>query len=392
MNTAAAIIDALEKQIGDGCRLAHFTLDMGEPVGDQPPGGDTRWHQIALEGEWSGHWLGAFKLTAEHFEQMSFNFDQLNNDTLVDYEHSSLNPFLGKAPAAGWINAMQPRMTDQGAALFARVNWTPNATAHIQSREYRYLSPTIMFRTRDRQSGADVGASIHSVALTNTPFLDELPEVRLNSLAQRLVGNPPTIQQRKEAMNKEQLKKLAKQLGLSADASAETILEAAARFAADASALQMVANAIGADEGADGAAIVEAVNQRSSVPTGHTTILLTDLATLRASASTSKKLRAESLIARATQAGKIVEQNRDWATALAESDPDAFEQWETSAPAVVPTTVVQPANRTTSGGSTGPSDAEIDAKIAELTDAERANVLREGIDLRAHVRNNWDFF
>jgi phage I-like protein len=85
---------------------------------------------------------------------------------LVDYEHQS---FLGKnsgspAIAAGWIVGMQGR--EDG--IWALVEWTEKAAAHIKAREYRYLSP-VLFHSPD---GAVT--RIENVALTNSPNLHEM--------------------------------------------------------------------------------------------------------------------------------------------------------------------------------------------------------------------------
>jgi phage I-like protein len=85
---------------------------------------------------------------------------------LVDYEHQS---FLGKhsgspAIAAGWIVGMQARQD----GIWALVEWTEKAAAHIKAREYRYLSPVLLH--------APDGAvtRIDNVALTNSPNLNEM--------------------------------------------------------------------------------------------------------------------------------------------------------------------------------------------------------------------------
>jgi phage I-like protein len=85
---------------------------------------------------------------------------------LVDYEHQS---FLGKhsgspAIAAGWIVGMQAR--EDG--IWALVEWTEKAAAHIKAREYRYLSPVLL------HSPDGAVTRIENVALTNSPNLHEM--------------------------------------------------------------------------------------------------------------------------------------------------------------------------------------------------------------------------
>lgn len=142
-------------------------------------GPSVAWHQVAVEGSWQGHWQGPFSITPDTMRQMAEYRGAQAIDPPVDYEHASL--FADRSPAAGWIKSLDQRKGDDGSqSLWAQIEWTDAAADHIRAREYRYLSPTIVWNTRDRKSGKMGGASLHSVALTNKPFLHELPEVRLN--------------------------------------------------------------------------------------------------------------------------------------------------------------------------------------------------------------------
>ena len=57
------------------------------------------------------------------------------------------------------------------------VEWTEAASAAIKSREYRYLSPVLVYNGVDATTGKRVSCFLHSAALTNTPFLDGIREV-----------------------------------------------------------------------------------------------------------------------------------------------------------------------------------------------------------------------
>ena len=85
---------------------------------------------------------------------------------MVDYEHQTqLAAQNGRpAPAAGWITSLE---WEEGRGLFAGVDWTDKARAHIRTGEYRYISPVFAF---DRQSGAVL--RLICAALTNHPALD----------------------------------------------------------------------------------------------------------------------------------------------------------------------------------------------------------------------------
>ena len=64
---------------------------------------------------------------------------------------------------------------------------TDRARALIESREYRYISPAINWAGRDKRTGKISGTTLTSVALTNRPFLEELPQIRLSDPTFQLV-------------------------------------------------------------------------------------------------------------------------------------------------------------------------------------------------------------
>ncbi|MBE3022932.1 phage protease [Campylobacter sp. 7477a] len=129
---------------------------------------------LAVTGEWKGHYAGEFRIDSADIEKMKLNFDARKIDLVIDYEHQTL---MGReAPAAGWVKSMSIKE----GKLYGMVSWTARAKEYIKNGEYRYLSPVFNFGARDNKSGAWIGCEIESVALTNTPFLDELDEVRAN--------------------------------------------------------------------------------------------------------------------------------------------------------------------------------------------------------------------
>jgi len=136
----------------------------------------TKWVKIGVEGEWEGHNNGSFKTTTPIFEKMVENFEKSNVDLVVDYEHSTLNE--PKAIASGWISRNPLGLKVENGELWAKIEWTKEAQKHIENKEYKYLSPVFIFDTTDRSTGQGIGATLHSVALTNTPFLEELGAIQ----------------------------------------------------------------------------------------------------------------------------------------------------------------------------------------------------------------------
>lgn len=155
-----------------------------------------KWQTIAVVGKWKGHSNGAFELKKEDLEQMILNFKNSEaSEIVVDYEHATL--YGSKAEAAGWLKELKLN----GNSLQAKIDWLDDAKELIKSKKYKYLSPVIDPNTIDQVTGDNIGWSLHSVALTNKPFFEELDEVRINK-------NP--IQNKENTLDKGQLEELKK--------------------------------------------------------------------------------------------------------------------------------------------------------------------------------------
>lgn len=143
---------------------------------------DTPWLKIGVTGKWDGHLNGTFEMNQTIFEQMIANYERGGIDLVVDYEHQTL---LGDiAPASGWIRKDPLSLKAENGELFAQIAWTDRAKEMIASGEYRYLSPVFAPNSISQADGSNIGWTLHSVALTNKPFLEELGEVWLNKLTQ----------------------------------------------------------------------------------------------------------------------------------------------------------------------------------------------------------------
>lgn len=140
------------------------------------------WLKIGVTGKWEGHGAGSFEMNQIIFEQMVANYERSGIDIVCDYEHQTL--FGGEAPASGWILKDPISLKAENGELFAQIEWTDRAKAMIMSGEYRYMSPVFAPNTLSQTDGSNIGWILHSVALTNKPFLEELDEVRLNKLTQ----------------------------------------------------------------------------------------------------------------------------------------------------------------------------------------------------------------
>jgi len=162
---------------------------------------------ILVTGSWvkSGREVS---FTRDDLRQAVANFRKLaNHDLNVDYDHAceDLERASGEpTPSAGRIVALDEpeefRDTGHGKRetgrdpdvsripypvtryiLFGRYEPTDRARRLIKSREYRYVSAAFAKDYPDRKTGDSQGMTLTSVALTNQPFLDELPEIWLST-------------------------------------------------------------------------------------------------------------------------------------------------------------------------------------------------------------------
>lgn len=124
-----------------------------------------------------GKWIINAELAAALVAQV----DAAKTPLVIDYEHQTLRSAENgqPAPASGWFSKVEWR---EGAGLYAvGVEWTTNAAAMIEAKEYRFISPVFRYNKR-----GEVRQLLHA-ALTNTPALDDMDEVML-AAASRLAS------------------------------------------------------------------------------------------------------------------------------------------------------------------------------------------------------------
>jgi phage I-like protein len=131
--------------------------------------------KVAVLGKWDGHSKGSFEVDKKSMDEMLANFNNQSIDTVCDYEHQTLTGET--APASGWIKSL----AIENDVLYAFVEWTDKAKEMIENKEYKYVSPVYQFNTTDRATNKNIGLTLHSLSLTNRPFLEELGEVVANS-------------------------------------------------------------------------------------------------------------------------------------------------------------------------------------------------------------------
>lgn len=186
--------------------------ELDNDTGDESGAGETRFIRIVPVGYFPNHAI-PHDITREHIEQMAVNARDAGTDILFDYEHKSL---WGDTKAAGWGERSTIEAREDGLYI-QYPTFTPAAANAIKDKEYRYLSPVYKFGQRDKQ-GREIGAVLHSVALTNKPYMDrEIDHI----------GNSQHSDQRIDMkLSKDSLAKL----GLPEDATEQQVNEAIANF------------------------------------------------------------------------------------------------------------------------------------------------------------------
>lgn len=139
-------------------------------------------------------------------------------DLPIDLEHATeLKAPKGEpAPAAGWIKALENR---QGT-IWGRVEWNASGKDLVGSKQYRYLSPVILY---NKESGEIAGLT--SVGLTNRPNLN------LQALNQQQGESSPQGQDPKE--NSMNIKALLAAMGLPETATEAEALNAIQKMKSD---------------------------------------------------------------------------------------------------------------------------------------------------------------
>ncbi len=97
-------------------------------------------------------------------EKIVQHFAELGRDLPIDVEHASEHkaPNGEPAPAVGWVSGIESR----DGAIWGRITWNNKGRTLVSEKEYRYLSPVILYRPEDKMI-----LGLTSVGLTNQPNL-----------------------------------------------------------------------------------------------------------------------------------------------------------------------------------------------------------------------------
>jgi len=174
--------------------------------------------QVAQLGRYHDPRYGDFAITAADVANWSkLLTTHFPGRVPIDLDHSTDKG--GSSEAAAWIVGLQR----DGNDVYADVEWTPVGESAVREKRYLYISPTFKADLHDEQ-GRSLGPALLRAALTNNPFLRQMPAVSLSAgpaFAERIAEPPDS----RRAMP-DLLKKLAAQFGLPEDADETKVLAA----------------------------------------------------------------------------------------------------------------------------------------------------------------------
>ena len=274
---------------------------------------------------------------------------------VIDYDHQTLHAKTNgqKAPASGWILSAEWR---DGEGLFAQVDWTDAAKAHIAAREYQYISPVMQY---DRDTGQVHGVAL--AALVNYPAL-----TGMHAAVAQLAAQFDSHDQEQSDMNL--LVALATLLALPADATEAAVIAAVTALQKPAPLTAALATALNLQSTADEATALSAIATLKA-PKADEAALATVVALQGQVAALTTRLNDDALakvIADAEAAGKITPATKQVMVDLGRKDMATLSTVIASLP-VIPGLAGQSGGR--DPGAAG-GDAVVTAALA--TDMQRA--------------------
>lgn len=176
--------------------------------------GTSSWIQLMPLGTYDHPVYGTIEITPERCQRFATNVNSKVRevDLDIDYDHK-----MHSGEAAGWIKQAEARPD----GLWGLVEWTPKAKDQIASRAYKYFSPEFVDEWKHPKSGVVYQDVLNGGGITNRPYLKDILPLNLSEYMQAGENNEGS-----RTVNPDQLKELAKLLGLPEDATGDQILGA----------------------------------------------------------------------------------------------------------------------------------------------------------------------
>lgn len=291
----------------------------------------------------------AWLTNAEIAARLIADIEALANPIVIDYEHQTLLSAENgqKAPAAGWFTAAGMEWRE-GEGLFAKVEWTDIAKLHIDAKEYRFISPVILY---DKKTGAV--KKIINAALTNNAAIDGMEEV-----SARLTAS--LTQQEKLSMDIEELLEnlrwmlnlptLATQDEIVAELQKAVGIIKAGNTDATAAAGFSITGLLSAKDGLIASLKSATPDPAKFVPVDAMAALQTEVAALR-NDKTSREV--DGVVTAALTAGKLLPPQEKWARDLGMKDIAALNEYIGTAQAIAALTGTQTDGKPPAGQPAG---------------------------------------
>lgn len=249
------------------------------------------------------------------------SFADYGMDLPVDYEHQSVQQpdnYAGPIPAAGWITGIF--MYPEG--VYASIEWTERAQALLDAKEYRYLSPNILYiPDRANPAGGEVVA-LTGAGLTNNPNL------YLQALNRQAAGGAGDTSHSTNPSEEQMLEKLLAALGLTPEATEDEALAALQSLSDKSKTAEAVAAEVGAEaptvEGITAAAQSRyAKADELAAATHRADTAESELKALKAAAHAAD---VDAALQEAVTAGKLTKAGMDDARQMAMQSLDSFKK------------------------------------------------------------------
>ena len=130
--------------------------------------------QVIRTGTFHHPSYGKFDITPAHLLSFKKNFDAKVRgvDLALDYGHAS------EGEAAGWFKDLE--LSADGTQLWAVTDWTPDGSAAVLGKKYRYVSADFNFDYEDNETLKKYGPTLLGAGLTNRPVVkNQAPVIEL---------------------------------------------------------------------------------------------------------------------------------------------------------------------------------------------------------------------
>lgn len=266
------------------------------------------------------HWISG----VSDAEQIVSMLKQRQVKLVIDYEHQTLHKEKNGQPAPAAATFSGADMEVRNGEIWAtNVQWTQRARDLIACDEYLYISPVFFY---ERGTGRVLG--IHSAGLTNTPNLEDAPEL-MAAANQHLLIDTSTTTPPTEAP---ELNEILAALGLGEEATEADIvaaIEALQQALQDAQEASASANDF--DEKKAAANNAATPDPSQFAPVAVVQSLQTQLADLTSRMNTDQ---VTAMVSAAITAGKLLPAQKDWAMQLGANSLKSLQSYIDTAPAI----------------------------------------------------------